>query len=244
MQKHRADSEAIAFLYNTLEEDRDSADTSEIIQKLNAIVSEAIDVAADPAAGDKIFDISKVNFELLRREFAKSEQKHTDVQDMKTVIENRLRKMLAENPLCVDFQERFDDIVREYNKEKDKNTIEATFEALMRLTAECQRKKSVTLQRDSIPKSNWQSSTCYSSPTSQSQKLRRSSQSPFRFCKSLSGKCSTSRAYLTRRQHATASVSPFTTISMTTELACLPRAISPMTGRKYSLLAKLEFARR
>jgi len=44
--------------------------------------------------------------------------------------------MLAENPLRTDFQERFDEIVREYNKEKDKNTIEATFEALMRLTAE------------------------------------------------------------------------------------------------------------
>ena len=136
VQKFRADCEAIAFLYKTLEEDRDNADTSEIIQKLNAIVSEAVDVKADPESDDKIFDISKINFDLLRREFAKSDQKHTDVQDMKTVIENRLRKMLEQNPLRTDFQERFDEIVRDYNKEKDKNTIEATFEALMRLTAE------------------------------------------------------------------------------------------------------------
>lgn len=136
VQQFRADCEAIAFLYKTLEEDRDNADTSEIIQKLNAIVSEAVDVKADPESDDKIFDISKINFDLLRREFAKSEQKRTDVQDMKTVIENRLRKMLEQNPLRTDFQERFDEIVRDYNKEKDKNTIEATFEALMRLTAE------------------------------------------------------------------------------------------------------------
>lgn len=44
--------------------------------------------------------------------------------------------MLAANPTLNDFQERFDEIIAEYNKEKDKNTIEATFEALMRLTAE------------------------------------------------------------------------------------------------------------
>ncbi len=136
VQKYRADCEAIAFLYKTLEEDRDNADTSAIIQRLNTIVSEAINVKADPESDDKIFDISKINFDLLRKEFAKSERKHTDVQDMKTVIENRLRKMLEQNPLRTDFQERFDEIVRDYNKEKDKNTIEATFEALMRLTAE------------------------------------------------------------------------------------------------------------
>jgi type I restriction enzyme, R subunit len=35
-----------------------------------------------------------------------------------------------------DFQDRLDKIVAEYNKEKDKNTIEATFEALVRLAAD------------------------------------------------------------------------------------------------------------
>ncbi len=44
--------------------------------------------------------------------------------------------MLAANPTLNDFQERFDKIVAEYNKEKDKNTIEATFEALMRMAAD------------------------------------------------------------------------------------------------------------
>jgi len=136
VQAFRADSEAISFLYKTLEEDRENADTSEIIQKLNAIVSDAIDVSADPESDDKVFDISKINFDLLRKEFSKSETMRSDVQDVKKVVEDRLRKMLAENPTRTDFQERFDEIVREYNQEKDKNTIEATFEQLMKLTAE------------------------------------------------------------------------------------------------------------
>lgn len=136
VRAYRAESEAIGFLYKTLQEDRDNADTSAIIQRLNAIVSEAIDVKADVDSDDKIFDMSKINFELLRKEFEKSQTKHSDVQDIKSVVEDRLRKMLSENPLRTDFQERFDEIVRDYNKEKDKNTIEATFEYLMRLTAE------------------------------------------------------------------------------------------------------------
>lgn len=112
-----------------------AADTAAIIQKLNAIVADAIDIQPDRME-DRIFDISKVNFELLRKEFAKSERKASDVQDLRTVLQKRLAKMLAKNPTLNDFQGRFDEIVSEYNKEKDKNTIEATFEALMRLTAE------------------------------------------------------------------------------------------------------------
>jgi type I restriction enzyme R subunit len=135
VEDFKADYQAIQFIYVSLEEDKRTADTTAIIQRLNEIVSEAIDIQADTEA-ERIFDISKVNFELLRKEFAKSERKASDVQDMRTVIQKRLAKMLAENPTLGDFQERFDEIVGEYNKEKDKNTIEATFEALMRLTAE------------------------------------------------------------------------------------------------------------
>ena len=43
---------------------------------------------------------------------------------------------MADNPTLTSFEERFNEIIQEYNKEKDKNTIEATFEALMRLATE------------------------------------------------------------------------------------------------------------
>ncbi len=132
---YKPDHQAINYIYSSLQDDKAAADTSAIIQKLNAIVAGAIDIQADREE-DRIFDISKVNFELLRKEFAKSERKASDVQDLRSVLQERLAKMLADNPTLNDFRERFDKIVSEYNKEKDKNTIEATFEALMRLTAE------------------------------------------------------------------------------------------------------------
>lgn len=135
VETYKADYQAINYIYSSLQEDKMAADTSAIIQKLNAIVAEAIDIRPD-GENDRVFDISKVNFELLRKEFAKSERKASNVQDIRTVLQERLAKMLAANPTLNDFQDRFDKIVVEYNKEKDKNTIEATFEALMRIAAD------------------------------------------------------------------------------------------------------------
>lgn len=135
VETYKRDYQAINYIYSALQDDKMQADTTAIIQKLNEIVAEAIEIQPD-AEDDKVFDISKVNFDLLRKEFAKSERKASDVQDMRTVLENRLAKMLAANPTLGDFQDRFDKIIAEYNKEKDKNTIEATFEALIRIAAD------------------------------------------------------------------------------------------------------------
>ena len=130
--------QAINYIYQSLQNDKSKADTSAIIQRLNEIVSDAIKIQVDQSS-DRIFDISKIDFDALAKEFAKSERKASDVQDLRTVIENRLEKMLALNPTLTDFRERFDKIVLEYNKEKDKNTIEVTFEALIALTTEMEK---------------------------------------------------------------------------------------------------------
>jgi type I restriction enzyme R subunit len=135
IERFKVDQQAINYIYASLQEDKVAADTSAIMQRLNAIVAEAVVIQTE-ADTDRVFDISKVNFDLLRREFAKSETKASDVQDLRSALQERLARMLAENPTLTDFQERFDSIVVEYNKEKDTNTIEATFEALMRMTAD------------------------------------------------------------------------------------------------------------
>jgi len=136
--QYKAAYQAIHYIYQSLQDDKQKADTAAIIQKLNQIVSDAIDVTPDND-DERIFDISEINFDRLRTEFSKSDRKASDVQDMRSVLEVRLAKMLEMNPTLFDFQERFDQIVSDYNKEKDKNTIEATFEALMSLTVDMER---------------------------------------------------------------------------------------------------------
>lgn len=80
-----------------------------------------------------LYDISKIDFERLRREFERCKNKNTTVVNLKDAIEKRLERMIQQNPLRTDFQEHYEKIVDEYNNEKDRATIEKTFEELMKL---------------------------------------------------------------------------------------------------------------
>ena len=44
--------------------------------------------------------------------------------------------MISQNPLRTDFQQHYENLVAEYNREKDHVTIEQTFEALLKFIAE------------------------------------------------------------------------------------------------------------
>jgi type I restriction enzyme R subunit len=132
----RAESGAVNIIYKRLQEDRDAADISGIMRQLHAIIEPAIAVKSDSASNGRIYDISAIDFDRLRREFEKSPKKKTEVQNLKNAIEKRLARMLAENPLRTNYQQHFEGIVAAYNGEKDRVTIETTFEALIKLVGE------------------------------------------------------------------------------------------------------------
>ncbi|HOY68042.1 MAG TPA: type I restriction endonuclease subunit R [Candidatus Ozemobacteraceae bacterium] len=135
---HRPDYEAVNIVYKSLQQDRERADITDIIRQLHEVVDAAIETKTDPAAAEDSapYDISKIDFDRLRREFERSRAKRTTVQNLKNVIEQRLQRLLRQNPLRTDFQRHYEDIVAEYNREKDRVTIEKTFEALLRIMDE------------------------------------------------------------------------------------------------------------
>ena len=134
---HRGAYDAINIVFKSLQEDRDQADISQIIKELHAIVGQHINVAdVGNDEDERLYDISSIDFERLRQEFAKSPQKNTQVQSLKDAIEKRLASMLAQNPLRTDFQQHYENLVAEYNREKDRLTIERTFEALLKFVAD------------------------------------------------------------------------------------------------------------
>ena len=131
---HRADYDAINVIYKSLQEDREKADISDIIQQLHQVVDAAIETHPILDGQDNdVYDISKIDFDRLRKEFERSPAKRTTVQNLKTVIEHRLQRLLQQNPLRTDFQRHYEDIVAEYNREKDRLTIEKTFEKLLQI---------------------------------------------------------------------------------------------------------------
>lgn len=72
------------MIYNSLDEDVKQADISDIMRALQGVVDESIAIQGDPAAdGNGLYDISKIDFERLKREFKRSPQRTTTVQTMR-----------------------------------------------------------------------------------------------------------------------------------------------------------------
>jgi type I restriction enzyme R subunit len=133
VNNYRSQYNAINIIYKSLQEDRDVADVSDIIKQLHEVVDESIVVEPDKAKdSNKPYDISKIDFNRLRAEFNNTKKKNTTVQNLKTVIEKKLQQLIQKNPLRTDFQEHYEKIIAEYNKEKDRQNIEETFEALLK----------------------------------------------------------------------------------------------------------------
>jgi type I restriction enzyme R subunit len=130
---HRKEYDAINIVYKSLQEDREKADISDIIRRLHGVVNDAIDTRGLGTAETGPYDISRINFDRLRKEFERNDAQRTMVQSLKQAIETRLQRLLAQNPLRTDFQRHYEEIVAEYNREKDRVTIEQTFEALLKL---------------------------------------------------------------------------------------------------------------
>jgi type I restriction enzyme R subunit len=136
VERHREEFAAIRVVYASLQQGREDADISGVMRELQAIVDEAI-VPRDAVGEERApYDISRIDFERLRREFAASRSKRTAVRSVRETVERKLAVLLARNPLRTDFQRRYEEIVAAYNGEKDRQTIEQTFEALLKFIEE------------------------------------------------------------------------------------------------------------
>jgi type I restriction enzyme R subunit len=134
---HRDDRDAINIVFKSLQQDREKADITEIIRQLHQVVDEAIETTADRVVEERApYDISCIDFDRLKQEFERSPRKNTTVQNLRQVVESRLQRLLQQNPLRTDFQQHYEEIVAEYNREKDRVTIEQTFEALLKLVGD------------------------------------------------------------------------------------------------------------
>ena len=103
--------------------------------QINGILGDYILIEQTPEDRSfaKRFDISKIDFDLLRKEFAKVKKKNLMMMDLEELIRVRLDGMLKENPRRVDYYERYQKIIEEYNSEQDRANIEKTFMELMDL---------------------------------------------------------------------------------------------------------------
>jgi type I restriction enzyme, R subunit len=76
--------------------------------------------------------MSTIDLEKLRDEFArKVKRKASAVEDIRQVVEKKLARMLARNPLRMDYYKKYSEIIADYNRDKDRVSIEETFARLV-----------------------------------------------------------------------------------------------------------------
>ena len=127
--------EAIAAIYGELKKKRRSASNVELMVEINNILNDYVRVeqAAEGIVPSRQFDISKIDFDLLRREFARAKKKNLVMKDLDELIRVRLDSMLFNNPDRIQYDERYQAIIEDYNSQQDRATIERTFDELMQL---------------------------------------------------------------------------------------------------------------
>jgi type I restriction enzyme R subunit len=130
---HRSERDAINIVYKSLQADREKADITDIILQLHRLVDDAVQTSSEvTGSSHPVYDISQIDFERLKQEFERSPKKKTTVQDLRQAVESRLQLLLQKNPLRTDFQRHFEEIVADYNNEKNRVTIEQTFAELLK----------------------------------------------------------------------------------------------------------------
>ena len=134
----RKKKDAIEAIYKELQKKRKHADITDLSVAINDIVNEHLEIDSGAMmvadSGSSRIDISGIDFDLLRREFAKREDKNLVLRDIQDLLQERLARLLAENPSRINFYEKYQEIIKAYNQEQNRATIEKTFEELMHLS--------------------------------------------------------------------------------------------------------------
>lgn len=93
-------------------------DISEVMYQVEKLLDESIATEGylirEPVYDDRFIDLSKIDFEALKNKF-KLGHKHIEVEKIKETIARKLKKMVRLNRTRIDYMEKFQKMIDEYN---------------------------------------------------------------------------------------------------------------------------------
>jgi len=115
--------EVIRYLRKIVDRKKFSGDLESARVKYADIIDQSISTAAEQDAKEQGFeikqskeiDISKFDFDKLKEKFKKTEHKHILIEDLKLFIEDKISKLIDQNVTRINFAERLQQIIDEYN---------------------------------------------------------------------------------------------------------------------------------
>ena len=133
-----AEESALTAICNKMQDARVTPDVSALLQDLYDVVDIAVatevHAVKEPSAR---YNLSNIDFARLRAEFEKTPYKNVVAMNLMEKIEERLARMVALNPTRVDLYERYQEIVQEYNKDKDAGEIQKVMDDLFAFNDGC-----------------------------------------------------------------------------------------------------------
>ena len=127
-QPPRAEIAVIQYLRGVIDTHIAQADIDEVSRRISELLDESVVVdhadaftVSEHQAEYQIvqkgrsWDLSSIDFEKLKEDFAEATYKHIEIAEMRAFIEDKLQQMLEQNHTRVDFAQRFQEIVDAYN---------------------------------------------------------------------------------------------------------------------------------
>lgn len=128
--------DAINAIYAVIYRNEEEADISAVVRQVQAVVDksiESLNIALEPVEGyGNRVDLSGLDFERIEKEYLKlGNNQAVAVQSLKDRVEEKLNRMIRDNPFRVDYYERYQRIIEEYNTGKEYGAIKEIFDQLV-----------------------------------------------------------------------------------------------------------------
>lgn len=121
---------AIEAVYEQLNQKVKGADITDVIRRLQQEVNMSVTVGSSASSDEDFVDLGQLDFDKLRQAFQKSDNKNMVVFDLQKAIERKLEKMIQQNPLRLEFYEKYKKIIEDYNQGKDLQSVQKAFDDL------------------------------------------------------------------------------------------------------------------
>jgi type I restriction enzyme, R subunit len=123
---------AIEAVYQQLNQQTKEADITSIVLRLQQVVNDSIglspSIVNEPS--EVHVDLSNLDFDKLKAVFARTEKKNTILFDLQRAVDSKLKRMLKDNPLRMEFYTRYKEIIEEYNQGKNLEDTVKSFNKL------------------------------------------------------------------------------------------------------------------
>ena len=110
----------------------DPVDIGQVMGQVKEVLDNSITGAGMPATAPPLIDLSRIDLESLRKRFAGSKLRNTELEVLKAAIRAQLEKLIRLNRTRTDYLDKFEKLVESYNN--GSRTIEEMLEELLKLT--------------------------------------------------------------------------------------------------------------